>query len=144
MCTCGHNCWACVPKTTIIWGTVPEIWSDSKIFVILDTFLPFQHPLPSNNPKKKFFEKLNKASGQIWNGTDNFFVIWGHFLLFYPTIDPKNCKNHLEVLSFYTCLPLWCMVPEIESAKDAVFFVNLDLFCFLTLLTTQKIKILKN
>ena len=76
-------------------------------------FCPFNTPYLLTTRKKNFFEKLNKASGQIWNGTDNFFVIWGHFLLFYPTIDPKNCKNHLEVLSFYTCLPLWFKVPEI-------------------------------
>ena len=39
-----------------------------------------------------------------------FFVILGHFLLFYPTIDPKiliwkNIKKTLEILSFYTCVP---------------------------------------
>ena len=42
--------YTCVPKITIIWCMLPEIWST----------------------------------------TDIIFVILGHFLHFYPTIDPKN------------------------------------------------------
>ena len=34
----------CVLKTTFIWGTVPEIWSETEFFVILGHFLPFYPP----------------------------------------------------------------------------------------------------
>ena len=64
---------------------------------------------PPNNPENQTFEKMKKASGgviilnlhnekhghMIYAYADKvcdrqFFVILGHFLLFYPTIDPKN------------------------------------------------------
>ena len=56
---------------------------------------------------------------------------------------------------FYTCVPkimiIWCMLAEIWSATDmvpeilgaTVFLSFRAIFCLLTLLTTQKIKILK-
>ena len=78
------------------------------LFVILDHFLPFTFPHP-NNPENQNVEKMKKAFtdpiilnlpnkntikwcmlNQIWSAADIFFVILGHFLLFYPTIDPKN------------------------------------------------------
>ena len=62
-----------------------------------------------NNPENQNFEKMKKASGDViilnlCNKKHNqmmyaysdmecdrqFFVILGHFLLFYPTIDPEN------------------------------------------------------
>ena len=37
----------------------------------------------------------------------------------------KNFKKHVEILSFYTCVPqmriIWCMVPEIWSVTDRIF-----------------------
>ena len=64
---------------------------------------------PPNNPENQTFEKMKKASGgviilnlhnekhghMIYAYADKvcdrqFFVILGHFLLFYPTIDPGN------------------------------------------------------
>ena len=33
--------YTCVPKTTIIWGTVPEILSETEFFAILGHILPF-------------------------------------------------------------------------------------------------------
>ena len=61
-----------------------------------------------------------------------FFVILDHFLPFYPpplTTQKikilENWKQHVEILSFYTCVPLmktiWCMVPELSSATDRIF-----------------------
>ena len=76
------------------------------------------------------------------------FVI---LLNFYPTIDPKikiwkKWKKHLKILSFYTCVPwmkiIWCMVPEIWCVTGRIFSFW-TIFCPLTLLTTQKMKILK-
>ena len=37
--------YTCVPKTTIIWRTAPNIRSETEFFVILGHFLPFYHPL---------------------------------------------------------------------------------------------------
>ena len=46
--------YTCAPKTTIIWGTVPEIQSKTEYFVILGHL---------NNPEKQNFEKMKKTSG---------------------------------------------------------------------------------
>ena len=48
-----------VPKTTIICGTFPEIWSETYFFVILGHFLPFTTPHP-NNPEKQNLENTKK------------------------------------------------------------------------------------
>ena len=99
----------------------------TELFVILGHFLPFD---PPNNPKNQNFEKMKKSTWRYhhftqvyhkWQSYDiwflryqlqqtDFFVILDHFLLFYPTIDPnikiwKECKKHLEILTFYTCVP---------------------------------------
>ena len=55
--------YTCVPKTTIIWGTVPEIQSETEFFVILDHFLP-SYPL-LNKPENRNFEKMKKASWDV-------------------------------------------------------------------------------
>ena len=49
----------CVPKTTIMWSPVPEIWSETEFFVILGYFLPFYTPT-LNRPKNKNFKKMKK------------------------------------------------------------------------------------
>ena len=80
----------------------------TKFFVILDHFLPFD---PPNNPKIQNFEKIKKyleilsfytcvpqmtimmyGSGYIRQNISrqNFFVILGYFLPFYPRNNPKN------------------------------------------------------
>ena len=44
-----------VPKTTIIGGTVPEIWSEIDIlFYNFEPFFP-SRPSPPNNPEKQNF-----------------------------------------------------------------------------------------
>ena len=101
--------YTCVPKTTIIWGTVPEIQSETNFFCHFGPFFALYLPLHPNNPENQNFEKIRKASGDViilnWCNkkhdrmmyayTDmecnrQFFVILGHFLLFYLTIDTKN------------------------------------------------------
>ena len=98
-----------IPRGTIIRGTVPEITElDIFFFDILGQFLPLYPPSP-NNPENQNFEKMKIASGDViivnlcnkehdhmmYTYSDmecgrQFFVILGHFLLLYPTIDPKN------------------------------------------------------
>ena len=53
--------YTCVPKTTIIWGTVPEIRSETELFAILGHFLPFY--TPSLTSQKTKFSKNEKS---IW------------------------------------------------------------------------------
>ena len=58
------------------------------------------------------------------------FVILGHFSTFDTPNNPKSkfekMKKNLEILSFYTCVPLmkiiWQMVPEIWSTTDRYFY----------------------
>ena len=52
----------CVPKMTVIWCMVPEIWSTTEFFVILDHFVPFY---PLNNLKNQNFGKMKKTPGDI-------------------------------------------------------------------------------
>ena len=58
----------------------------------------------------------------------------------------KKCKKYLGIFWFYICVPqmtiIWCMVSEIWSTTDIIFFI-LGYFCPFTPLTTQKRKILK-
>ena len=55
----------CVPKTAIIWGTVPEIQSETEPFVTLGHFIALLTPSTPNNPDNQNFEKLKKASGDV-------------------------------------------------------------------------------
>ena len=121
------------------------------------TFLLFY---PSNNPEKKFFEKLKKTPGYIiilhkctindnhmiygfWDKTcnrQNFFVILGHFLPFYPPLTAwkmktsQKWKKHLDISSFYTSVSkimiicytvpeIWHVVCIIVIFHFRVFFV---------------------
>ena len=53
----------CVTRTTIIWGTVPEIQSEKHIFfLILGHFLSFTQLL---TPKIKLWKKYKKTPGNI-------------------------------------------------------------------------------
>ena len=56
----------------------------------------------------------------------------------------KNVKKHLNILSFYTCVPLikiiWCLVPEIWTSTDRIFLSSRALFCPFTPLTPWKWK----
>ena len=58
-------------------------------------------------------------------------VVLGPFWSFYHFKNSKNqnfekWKNLLEISSFYTCVPkitiIWCMVPEIRSETDRIFY----------------------
>ena len=60
------------------------------------------------------------------------FTSFCTFLLFDPSNNPKNqnsekIKQHLEILSFYTCVPqmtiISCMVLEISSMTNRIFVI---------------------
>ena len=104
--------------------------------------------------KKLNFGKMKKIAGDIilykctkshnhmscgsWDPEwdTEFLVILGHFWPFYPPPPPlmttwkikilKNWKKHLEISSFYTCVPkmIWCILLEVWN-----FFSFLNIFC---------------
>ena len=72
--------YTCVPKTTIIWGTLPGIWSEANFFLSFwAIFCPLLPHFP-NNPENQNFEKMKKASGDLTL----------HFLPFDPPVNSKN------------------------------------------------------
>ena len=114
------------------------------MFLILGYFLPFY---PPNNPKNQNFEKMKKTPGDIiilhkctknydqmmyssWDMVRdrcNYFSFWAIFCPFTPLTAwkikiLKKWKKHLEIASFYICVPKitirWCKVPEIWCATD--------------------------
>ena len=81
----------------------------------------------------------------------NFLPFQVIFCFFAPLLTPKFgkfIKKHLDILSFYTCVPLikiiWCMVPEIWSSTDAIFLPSWAIFCPFTPPNTLKNEIIKN
>ena len=109
------NCWKYhhftrVPKTTIIWNTVPEIQSET---VILSYFLPFYPPLTTQKIKLLKNEKQSwryyhfTHAYHKWKSYDVWFLRYGvwqtefflilehflHFYHFYPILHMCT-KNH--------------------------------------------------
>ena len=108
-------------------------------------FLPFY---PPNSPKNQNFEKMNKMRGDIiilhmcttnydqmmygsWDmvcDRCNCYFSFGAIFCSFALLTAqkitifKKWKKHLEILSFYTCVPKimirWCIVPEIWCAAD--------------------------
>ena len=89
---------------TIIWCMVPEIWSVTELFEILDCFLPFY---PPNNPKIQNLEKMKKPLEiSLYNSVPIFMIIcypvpdiWCmtdviifYFGPFFSLLQPKNSK----------------------------------------------------
>ena len=108
-----------VPKTIIIWGTAPGIWSDTdRMFLSFwSIFFPFT-PLTTDKIKilKKWKKHLEMSSfytcvpkimiiwcilPKIWSARDKFFVILGHFLVFHTTIDPRKLKFGKNIKNFW-------------------------------------------
>ena len=87
----------CVPKITIVWYTVLEIWSetDKIIFVILGYFCPFTTPLMI--PKMKILKEKKKEKNawrydrfiHTWNircDRQKFLSFWAIFCSFSPLL----------------------------------------------------------
>ena len=115
-----------VPKITIIWCMLPEMWSVTEIFAILGHCLPFYQP---NNLKNQNFEKTKKIPRDIilhLCATNSNHMIHGSWdmvrsrqnilsigTILYPftplttqkTKILKKWKKHLEISSFYSCVP---------------------------------------
>ena len=146
---------------TIIWCMVPEIWSATdRIFCRFGPFLPFY---PLTTQKAKFWKNEKNCLRYYhftyvyykWQSYDKWFlkdvaqhtqfsVILDYFFPF------KNEIKDLKI-SFYTCvlkmmygMIIWCMVPEMWSMTERIFWHYGPIFALLPPLTTRKIKILKN
>ena len=97
-----------------------------------------------------FFKKIKKNTWR-YHYRQNFLSFWAIFcpstlLITWKIKNLKKWKKHLEI-SCYTCVPqtiiISCMVPEIWSSIDRLFFIILDHFFPFTPITTWKTKILK-
>ena len=104
---------------------------------------PFTHVYPKSWSYHVWFLRFKVQRTE-------FFLILGHFLPFDPPNNPQNQnfekQKHLEILSFYACIPqmtiAWCIVPEISSATDRILSFW-AIFCPFTPITIPKIKTLK-
>ena len=115
--------------------------------VQLTALLPFYRMtwLGNNVRRQCQMNTLKSAKGIV-------FCRFGSFLPFDPSNNPenknfkKNKKKHLEILSFYTCVPqmmiIWCMVPEISSTTDNFLSFRAS-FALLPPLQPRKSKFLK-
>ena len=152
-----------------VWFLRCQAWR-TEFFVILNDFLPFH---PPNNLKNQNFEKMKKTPWDIlishmctindnhkmYGFSDmeregqNLLSFWTVFCPFTPPTTQKikilkKWKKYLEILSFYTGVPLmaiiWC---DVWFLRYETWWTNLlsfwITFCPFTLLTTQKITILK-
>ena len=130
---------------TIIWCTVPEIWSMKDSFLSFWTICcPFT---PLKTQKNQNFEKMKKnawiyhftqVQQKLWSYDILYlrygawqmyllFLILGYFGPFTPLTAwkmkiSKKWKNHHKISSFYTCVPKimirWCTAPEIWCVTD--------------------------
>ena len=116
-----------------------------SFWTIFALFLPQQ-------PKQSKFWRMKKIPGDIilhkctkndnhtmygsWDmkrNRQNFFVILGHFLPFYPTknLEKQHFEKHLEISSFYTSVPkimiIRYTVPEIWYVMDVIFIFHFAL-----------------
>ena len=104
-------------------------WDTKLDWIFLPFWTTFEPSTPTKNPESQNFEKMKKASGDviIFNlcNKKNVHIMYDysdmkcgrhfcHFRLFLLSFTPlltpkiknwKNVKKHLEILSFYTCVP---------------------------------------
>ena len=124
-----------------------DIVCDRLKLAILGHFLPFYPPPPLKTKKSKFW-KNEKHAGDIiilptctknhnhmryasWDTEwdwQNFWSLWAIFGAFTQFLNQKikilkKCKKHMDISSFYWCIPkipiIWCMLPEIWSVTDS-------------------------
>ena len=151
-----------------IWFLRYKAWR-TEFLVNLGHFLPFD---PPNNLKNQNFEKNEKNTWRYchftfvyhkWQLYDiwflrygvrptQFFVILGYFLPFYPPNNPENQNfEKAKKITGDTITLHMCIINEnhmmygswyVEHGRQN-FFSFWTIFCPFTLLTTQKIIILK-
>ena len=119
-------CYKCVPKILMICLEFLSVTDRLKI-VIMGHFLPFFLHFPLKHPKIRILKKRKKLLdiSSFYTCLPNpesyevrlfrvrhaeCFVIWAIFFRFFPLTTHKiktlqKLKKHLEMLSFYTCVP---------------------------------------
>ena len=142
--------YACVPKTTITWGSVPEIQSERYFLLSWAILYPFT---PLLMPKIKIWKKCKKIGYIIFlhmcaiNEDHMMYGCWDIrqdiFFLFYSSstlttqkikILKKWKKKNGEISSFhtsilktiiicYTVLQIWCMTDVTVIFHFGLFFV---------------------
>ena len=102
--------YACVPKTTIIWGTVPEIPSETgKYVVLLSNFLPFDSPNNSENRRCHHFTRVPKITiiwcmlPEIWSVTVTTFCPFTPLLTPWKSKFGKNVKTPGDIIFYHMC-----------------------------------------
>ena len=123
--------YTCVPlKITIIWGSVPEIESETDRI-----FCPFTPPLPpSNNPENQTLKKMKKVSDVI-TGVPKTKILWCMLSDIWRVTDRNLCHfgpSCLEISSFYTSVPeimiICYTVPKIWCVTDVTAVFDFRLF----------------
>ena len=99
------------PQMTVIWYMVPEIWHVTKT--------------------KNYDQMMCTSWDMVCDGSNCYFSFWVIFCSFTPLTARKikilkKWKKHLDISSFYICVPKtmirWCMVPEIQCVTDVIIF----------------------
>ena len=121
--------YTCVLKTSIIWGTVPEIQRMKKLKAPGDTII--LHNCTKNND-----HWLYCSWDMACDGCNCYFSILGYFLPPPPLTVwkmkiPKKLKKHLEIW-FYTSVPkimiLCYTIPKIWHVTHVMFIFHFGLF----------------
>ena len=155
-----------VPKTTIIWGTVPEIRSETIFFLILGHFFalydPLRPPPHLTSQKTKYLKKWKKnlelssfcaTKNMIkWSMFTQILSVTNIIFALLPHYWPQKLKFGENVKSTWRYYPLthvhhksrshdeWFMRYKLQRPKILSFWA---IFFSLIFLKTQKIKILK-
>ena len=123
------------------WG-VPHLLLMCAFFFSIDHHLCVQFLMLFHLKKSSFYMCTKNQSHEVWF----------HLLLFYSPLPAlmiwkirilKKWKKHLEISSFYTCVPkitITWMLPKIWSATDIIFLSFWIIFCPFTPLLNPKIK----
>ena len=161
-----HHKWKLYDVWFLRYGTQQNFSHFRPFFVLL-------HPLPLTTERIKILKKMKKTSGDIiilhkctindnhmiygsWDINCNrqiFFVIFGHFLLFYLPNSPKNenitklKKTPGDIIILHKCTKnhdhmLQCSWDMACDGRNC-YFSFWAIFCSITPVTAQKMKISK-
>ena len=109
------------------WWYDLQFWDidcDRLKLVIVGLFCPFLSPPPPLPPPSPS-PKKTQITDTIFCQFGPLFALLNHLTTWIIKILKKWKKKHLEIISFYTCVPqmtiIRCMVPEIWSATVRIF-----------------------